>query len=175
MATLTFESILSDSTVVSPQERNEGNIDVDQASAVMPDTAITPGRRCEVRMDYRCMCSYEVLQAIDEELSVIEQGNAFALNWSTEGMLLFMALAPHVKQLIEVHTPRSEWGRTANVFEVRWTRSVQVESFGNLYLVGCRLIFGPCHDLSRSSNRSRRRVFGTRERVTKARRERYVV
>jgi hypothetical protein len=166
-----LEAKFSPYAAVTLQEQNVGNIDVDQASAVMPDTAITPGRRCEVRMDYRCMCSYEVLQAIDEELSVIEQGNAFAFNWSTEGMLLFMALAPHVKQLIEVHTPRSEWGRTANVFEVRWTRSVQVESFGNLYLVGCRLLFGPCHDLSRSSNRSRRLLFGTRGRSTNVRRE----
>lgn len=43
-----------------------------------------------------------------------------SLNRSTEGMLLFMALAPHAKQLIEAHTLRSGWGRTANVFEVRW-------------------------------------------------------
>jgi hypothetical protein len=63
-------------------------------------------------------------------------------------MLLFMALAPHANQLIEVHTLRSGWGRTANVFEVRWSRPVQVESFGNLCLVGCRRIFGPCHYLS---------------------------
>lgn len=160
---------------VTRQKQNVGNIDVDQASAVMPDTAIPPGRRCEGRMDYRCMCSYEVLQAIDEELSVIEQGNAFALNRSTEGMLLFMVLAPHVKQLIEVHTARSEKSRTANVFEVRWARPVQVELLGDLYLVGCRLIFGPCHYLSRSSNRSRRRLLQTREQATKARRERYVV
>lgn len=166
-----LEATLSPYAAVTLQKQNVGNIDVDQASAVMPDAAIPPGRRCEGRMDYRCMCSYEVLQAIDEELSVIEQGTAFALNWSTEGMLLFMALAPHVKQLIEVRTPRSEKGLTVNVFEVRWAKPVQVESFGNLYLVGCRLIFGPCHYLSRSSNRSRRRLFGTRERATKARRE----
>jgi hypothetical protein len=98
-------------------------------------------------MDYRSMCSYEVLEVIDEQSAVIEQGKAFALNRSTKGMLLFMALAPRAKQLIEVHTLRSGWGRTANVFEVRWTRPVQVESFGNLYLVGCQRIFGPCRYL----------------------------
>jgi hypothetical protein len=98
-------------------------------------------------MEYRGMCSYEVFEAIDEESVVIEQGEAFALNRSTEGMLLFMGQAPHAKQLIEVHTPRSGWGRTANVFEVRWTRPIQVESPGNLYLVGCRRIFAPCHYL----------------------------
>ena len=69
-------------------------------------------------------------------------------DWSTEGMLLFMGRAPHAKQLIEVDTPRSGWGRTVNVFETRWAKPVQVESHGNLYLVGCRRIFGPCHYLS---------------------------
>ena len=59
-----------------------------------------------------------------------------------------MALAPHAKQLIEVHTPRFGWGRTVNVFEVRWARPVQAESLGNLYLIGCRRILGPCHYLS---------------------------
>ena len=63
-------------------------------------------------------------------------------------MLLLIALFPHAKQLIEVHTSRSGWGRTVNVFETRWARPVQVESLENLYLVGCRRIFGPCHYLS---------------------------
>ena len=58
------------------------------ASAVMPAVAISPGRRCEVRMDYRDMCSYEVLESIGEESVIIRQGEAFALNWSTKGMLL---------------------------------------------------------------------------------------
>ncbi len=143
MAKQTLEEMLSHSAAVTQWEQNVGNNDVDQASAVMPATAIPPGRRCEARMDYRRMCSYEVLESSDEESVVIEQGEAVALNRSTEGMLLFMALAPHAKRLIEVHNPRSGWGWTANVFEVRWTRPVPVESFGNLYLVGCRRIFGP--------------------------------
>jgi hypothetical protein len=148
MATHTLEEMLSHSAPATQWERNVGNNDVEQASAVMSATAIPPGRRCEARMDYRRMCSYEVIEAIDEESAVIEQGRAFALNRSTEGMLLFMALAPHAKQLIEVHIPRFGWGWAANVFEVRWTRPVQVESFGNLYLVGYRRIFGPLHYLS---------------------------
>jgi hypothetical protein len=145
MATHTLEAMLSHSATVTQPEQNVGNNDVDQASAVMPATTIPPGRRCEARMQYRSVCSYEVLEAIDEESVVIEQGEAFAFNRSAEGILLFMGQAPHAKQLIEVHTPRSGWGRTANVFEVRWTRPVQVESLGNLYLVGCQRIFGPCH------------------------------
>jgi hypothetical protein len=75
-----------------------------------------------------------VLEAIEKKSAVIERGKAIALNRSTEGMLLFMGRAPHAKPLIEVH--------------VRWIRPVQVESFGDLYLVGCRRMFGPCHYLS---------------------------
>ena len=148
MAKHTHEEMLSHSAAARLQEQSGGNKDVDQAPAVMPATTIPLGRRCEARMKYRGMCSYEVFEAIDEESAVIDQGEAFALNRSTEGILLFMGQAPHAKQLIEVHIPRSGWGRTANVFEVRWTRPVQVESPGNLYLVGCQRIFGPCHYLS---------------------------
>ena len=105
MATHTLEEMLSHSAAARLQEQNVGNNDVVRASAVMPATTIPPGRRCEARMEYRGMCSYEVFEAIDEESVVIEQGEAFALNRSTEGMLLLMGEAPQAKQLIEVHTP----------------------------------------------------------------------
>jgi hypothetical protein len=148
MTTHTLEEILSHSPAVTQWEQNVGNKDVDRAFAVKPATTIPPGRRCEARMDYRYMCSYEVLEAIEGNSVVIGQGEAFALNRSMEGMLLLIALAPHARQLIEVHTTRSGWGRTVNVFETRWARPVRVESLGNLYLVGCQRIFGPCHYLS---------------------------
>jgi hypothetical protein len=148
MATHAFEGMFSRSAVVTRREQNVGNTDIDQASAVMPAMATPPERRCEARMDYRRMCSYEVLKAIEGMSVVIEQGEAFALNRSTEGILLLMGQAPHAKQLIEVHTPRSGWGRTVNVFETRWAKPVQVESLGNLHLVGCQRIFGSCHYLS---------------------------
>ena len=148
MTTHTLEEMLSPSAAVTQWEQNVGNKDVDRAFAVKPATAIHPGRRCEARMDYRHMCSYEVLEAIEGNSVVIGQGEAFALNRSTEGMLLLIALAPQARQLIEVHTPRSGWGRTANVFETRWAMPVRVEALENLYLVGCRRIFGPCHYLS---------------------------
>ena len=148
MATHMLEEMLSHSAAVTQVEQNVGNKDVDPASAVMPAAVIPPARRCEERKDYRRKCSYEVLEAIEEKSVVIGHGEAFALNRSKEGMLLLIALAPHSKQLIEVHTPRSRRGRTANVFETRWARPVQSKSLENLYLVGCRRIFGPCHYLS---------------------------
>lgn len=148
MTTHTFEEMIFHSATVTQWEESAENYEVDKASAVMSGLAIPPGRRCEARMDYRRMCSYEVLEAIEGESVVIGQGEAFALNRSTEGMLLLTALDPQAKQLIEVHTSRSGWGKTVNIFETRWARPVPVESLGTLYLVGCRRIFGPCHYLS---------------------------
>ena len=147
MATHTFEEILYPFAAVTQREQNVGNKDVDQASAVMPASAIPPERRCEARMGYRQMCSYEVIEAIEGKSVVIEQGEALVLNRSTEGILLFMGQAPHEKQLIEVHRLRSGWGQAVNVFEIRWTKPVRVESLGDLYLVGCQRIFGSCHYL----------------------------
>jgi len=139
--------MLSHCTAVSFREQRGGNREIDQTSGRLPIGAIPPRRRCEERMEYRCICSYEMLEVINEDSVIIAQGEAIAVNRSTEGMLLFMGMAPHAKQLIEVHTSRLGWGRTANVFEARWARQVRVESLGDLHLVGCRRIFGPCHYL----------------------------
>lgn len=77
--------MLSHSTAVTELEQNVGNNDVVQASAVMSATTIPPGRRSEARMEYRGICSYEVLESIDEESVVIEQVEAFPINRSREG------------------------------------------------------------------------------------------
>jgi hypothetical protein len=148
MATHIPEALLQDDTGGTLQEQKERNREADQVSGVMLAAAIPLERRYDVRMDYRCRCSYEVVEAIDEELAFIKQGEAFALNRSVGGMLLIMGHALQVTQLIEVHTSHSRWGRAANVYEIRWDRPIEVESLGNLYLVGCRRIFGPCHYLS---------------------------
>ena len=142
------ESTLPQSSVFPQQKQMVENTGADQASTARPGTVVEQGRRGDARMDYRRLCSYEVLEAIEEESVVIEQGEAIALNLSAEGILLFMRQAPHSKQLIEVHISRSGWGKTMIVFDVRWIKPVQTESFGNLYLVGCRRMFGPCHYLS---------------------------
>ena len=148
MSTHISEPTLLYSVAVLQRKQNVENADSDDRLVAMSSTAITPERRCESRMDYRWMCSYEMVDALEKESFVIEQGEALALNRSTEGTLLFMCRAPHVKQLIEVHSSRSGWGRTVTIFETRWAKPVPVESQGDLYLVGCRRIFGPCHYLS---------------------------
>jgi hypothetical protein len=148
MATRSPEKILSYSVAVTRREQQAASKDVDHRLTGVPPTAPSLGRRCEARRDSQCLCSYEVHEAIEERSVVIEQGKVFAFNQSTEGILLLMRSAPHEKQLIEVHTPCSGLYRTMIVFDVRWSRLLQVESVGSLYLVGCRRTFGPCHYLS---------------------------
>jgi hypothetical protein len=101
-------------------------------------------RRSEARKGHQDLCSYEMLDAKEGVSAVIEQGTAVALNWSAEGILLLMRRAPQAKHLIEVRSSRQGWGGTVDVYGVRWTETVPVESFENLYLVGCQRIFGPC-------------------------------
>lgn len=148
MATHTFETMLSHSAAAPQREQKVGSIDIDQSSVVTSAMAALPERRREARMDYRHMYSYAVFEPIDGKSVVIEQREAFALNRSTEGILLLMGQAPRAKQLIELRTPRSGWGRTVTVFETRWVKPVQVELLGSLYLVGCQRVFDSRHYLS---------------------------
>lgn len=148
MVTHMLEAQHSLGSVTTQCTQHLGDTDLDHAFAAMAVTAVPPARRGEARKEYRLMCTYEVLEAREDQSVVIEQGEAFALNRSTEGILLLMGKPPQDKQSIEVHTSRFGWGKTVNVFEVRWTKPVQVESLGHLYLVGCRRTFGPCHYLS---------------------------
>ena len=129
MAKHSSESTLPQSSVFPQQKQKVENADADYASAAVLGAAIDQRRRCKARTDYRRLCSYEVLEAIEEESVVIEQGETVVLNRSAEGILLFMRQAPHSKQLIEVHTSRSGWGKTINVSMTRglglfrWSRS----------------------------------------------------
>ena len=149
MAIHTLEELFSHSIPASQQEQSvENNKEVDSASAPPSPTAIFPQRRGEERVDYRHMCSYQIREIISGESVIIGEGGAFVVNRSTEGMLFLMALAPHAKQLIEVHISRSRWRKTLSIFEPRWTTTRQVESHGDLYLVGCRRKFGPRDYLS---------------------------
>jgi hypothetical protein len=149
MATHISDEMLSHFAPVTKREQDvENKKNADYASAVMPPKASSSQRRCEERKDYRHMCSYEIREPIGGESVVIGEGGAFVVNRSKEGILLLMALAPQAKQLIEVHISHSGWRKTLSIFEPRWTKLRQVESHGDLYLVGCQRKFGPCGYLS---------------------------
>jgi hypothetical protein len=145
MATHISDEMLSHFVPVTKREQDvENKKDAGHASAVIPPKASSSQRRCEERTDCRYMCSYEIRETIAGESVVIGEGEAFVVNRSNEGILLLMALAPHAKQLIEVHISRSRWRRIVSIFEPRWTKPRQAEPHADLYLVGCRQKFGPC-------------------------------
>ncbi len=62
MAIQTLEELLSDAAAVFQREQNlENNKAVGSVSALLPSpTAVFPQRRCDERMDYRQICSYEI-------------------------------------------------------------------------------------------------------------------
>jgi hypothetical protein len=140
MATRTFGVMRSYNTMVTLRGQKVRSEEVAQASGMAPAATVSSERRCEPRVEYRCMCSYEMLEVVGEELVVIQQGEAFALNSSTGGMLLFVGQPIQRKQLIRAYIARSGWGQIGIVCESRWTKPIHMESLGNLYLVGCQRI-----------------------------------
>lgn len=105
--------------------------------------AQAPTRRREPRLVERKICTYELCESIDEEAVVIQQGEVFSLNRSEHGILVLMGQAPRNQQLMELNIPESWWRRSVCLYEVQWTKPIHVESQGELFLVGCRLTFGP--------------------------------
>ncbi len=102
-----------------------------------------PARRREIRIVEQRICTYELCESIDEETVVIQQGEMYSLNRSPHGILLLMGCALRQGQLVEARIPESHWRRSLNLYEVQWIKPVHVESCGELFLVGCRLVFGP--------------------------------
>ncbi len=102
-----------------------------------------PTRRREERVVEQRVCTYELCESIDEEGVTIQQGEAYSLNRSPHGILLFMGSLPRRQQLLELHILESQWRRSVNLYEVQWTKPVPADSHGELFLVGCQLMFGP--------------------------------
>ena len=107
---------------------------------ISPDQA---ARRQEHRVSDQRACTYTLCESLDETGGVLQEGDAYSLNRSQHGILLLMGYPPTPKQILELHIPESSWRRTLNLYEVQWSKPVPIESRGDLYLVGCRLMFGP--------------------------------
>ena len=71
MATNTFEPMFTRSAAVGLEERKLGDIDVDRMSTEMPVATFPLERRCEAHMDYRRLCPYEVIEAIEGKPVVV--------------------------------------------------------------------------------------------------------
>jgi hypothetical protein len=97
-------------------------------------------RRQEVRVHESKVCVYGLCELTKDERVVIEQGEAYSLDLSAHGVLVLMGRKPRHRQLLELHVPQSGWEYAVNLYEVQWTKILPVESHGNLFLVGCRLL-----------------------------------
>jgi hypothetical protein len=111
-------------------------------SSGLVDASVSTRRREERIVEQR-ICTYELCESIDEEGVTIQQGEAYSLNRSPHGILLFMGSLPRRQQLLELHILESPWRRSLNLYEVQWTKPVPADSHGDLFLVGCQLMFGP--------------------------------
>jgi hypothetical protein len=101
-----------------------------------------PSRRQEARVNEQKVCAYGLSDSIDGGRVMLEQGEVYCLNRSEHGVLVLMGNRPRYRQLIELHVPETRWEHSLNLYEVQWTKAVSVESHGDLFLVGCRLVFG---------------------------------
>ena len=99
-------------------------------------------RRQEARVHEPKVCAYDLCESSGGERIVIEQGEVYSLNRSERGILVLMGSRPRNRQLLELHVPQSRWEYALNLYEVQWTKVLPVESHGNLFLVGCRLLLG---------------------------------
>ena len=100
-----------------------------------------PLRRREARVDEQKVCAYSLCESLDGERMTIEQGEVYCLNRSEQGILVLMGGRPRKQQLLELHVAETRWEYSLSLYEVQWTKSVPVESHGELFLVGCRLVF----------------------------------
>lgn len=121
-----------------------GNVKTEAAAAAVPQNAEAscPSRRREVRVNDQKVCAYSLCEPLDGEQATIEQGEVYCINRSEHGILVLMGGRPRKGQLLELHVAETRWEYSLSLYEVQWTKIVPVESHGELFLVGCRLVFG---------------------------------
>lgn len=99
-------------------------------------------RRREERVNEPKVCAYSLCHSLDGGRVTIEQGEVYCINRSEYGILVLMGGRPRKQQLLELHVAETRWEYSLSLYEVQWTKRVPVESQGELFLVGCRLVFG---------------------------------
>lgn len=99
-------------------------------------------RRREARVNEQKVCAYSLCESLNGERVTIEQGEVYCINRSEHGILVLMGGRPRTQQLLELHVAETRWEYSLSLYEVQWTKIVPVESHGDLFLVGCRLVFG---------------------------------
>jgi hypothetical protein len=83
------------------------------------------------------------MRSADRDGVVLEEGHGTAVNDSPTGVRLLLGVAPSKGQILEIQTGHLTLGRAICLVEVCWTRPLRNNARESLYLVGCRLSFGP--------------------------------
>lgn len=99
-------------------------------------------RRREARVNEQKVGTYALCESLDGDQVTIAQGEVYCINRSEHGILLLMSGRARKRQLLELHVAETQWEYSQSLYEVQWTKMVPVESHGELFLVGCRLVFG---------------------------------
>jgi hypothetical protein len=99
-------------------------------------------RRREERVNEQKVCAYSLCESLDGQRVTIQQGEVYCINRSEHGILVLMGGRPRKQQLLELHVAETRWEYSLSLYEVQWINSLPVESHGELFLVGCRLVFG---------------------------------
>ena len=121
-----------------------GNLNADVAMVgVRKDVEVSfSSRRREARVNEQKVCAYSLCESLDGQQVTIEQGEVYCVNRSEHGILVLMGGRPRKQQLMELHVAETRWEYSLSLYEVQWTKILPVESQGELFLVGCRLVFG---------------------------------
>lgn len=96
-------------------------------------------RRNGIRSTLGVWCDYTIHELLAEEVYVVHEGQAVAVNIGPGGLLLFMGHAPMPRQAFNVQLPATQVGpRISTSVEACWTRPLRLEEEEQRYLVGVR-------------------------------------
>jgi hypothetical protein len=98
-------------------------------------------RRDTERWSCRQVYPYELTRVLDGSTVQLREGAGYSINRSIGGMLLLLPEKVYTQQVFAIQEPseikREEFSKLG---EVRWTRPIEVDSYGNMYLVGIRFL-----------------------------------
>jgi hypothetical protein len=120
----------------------ELSTDAAMAGAHQSREGVCPSRRREARVSEQKVCGYSLCESVDGQQVNIVQGEVYCINRSENGILVLMGSRPRARQLLELHVAETQKEYSLSLYEVQWTKAVSVETQGDLYLAGCRLVFG---------------------------------
>ena len=106
-------------------------------------------RRREVRSPGIRLCFYNLMtrSSLNPDVlgEALEEGRGMVMDDSPTGIGLLLRVAPEEGQILEIQTSYLPLGPTISLVEVCWKKLLVRDEEDRLYLVGCRVSFGPMH------------------------------